>query len=141
MLRIQAYLRITKENRNCCFRKSCTPNYEIRGVNCKSKAYKKYSYYKGEISPEVDNIINRDFHAESPNTKWLTDITEFAIPAGKVYLSPIIDCFDGMVVSWNIGTTPNSVLVNDMLDKAISNLSPTEHPIVHTDRGCHYRWT
>ena len=40
----------------------------------------------------------RDFHAEQPNTKWLTDITEFAIPAGKVYLSPVIDCFDGMVV-------------------------------------------
>ncbi|MFQ8686967.1 MAG: hypothetical protein ACLT5F_01515 [Anaerotignaceae bacterium] len=44
-----------------------------------------------------------------------------------------------MVVSWNIVTTPNSVLVNVMLDKAISNLSPTGHPIVHTDRGCHYR--
>lgn len=110
------------------------------GLIVKVKRTKKYSSYKGEISPEVDNIINRDFHAENPNTKWLTDITEFAIPAGKVYLSPIIDCFDGMVVSWNIGTTPNSVLVNDMLDKAIRNLSPTEHPIVHTDRGCHYRW-
>ena len=63
------------------------------------KRIKKYSSYKGEITPEVDNIINRDFHAERPNTKWLTDITEFAIPAGKVYLSPIIDCFDGMVVN------------------------------------------
>ena len=51
------------------------------------KRIKKYSSYKGEITPEVDNIINRDFHAEQPNTKWLTDITEFAIPAGKVYLS------------------------------------------------------
>ncbi len=71
------------------------------------KRIKKYSSYKGEITPEVDNIINRDFHAERPNTKWLTDITEFAIPAGKVYLSPIIDCFDGMVVKWNIRTTPD----------------------------------
>ena len=52
-----------------------------------TKRMKKYSSYKGEITPEVDNIINRDFHAEQPNTKWLTDITEFAIPAGKVYLS------------------------------------------------------
>ena len=77
-----------------------------------TKRMKKYSSYKGEITPEVDNIINRDFHAEQPNTKWLTDITEFAIPAGKVYLSPVIDCFDGMVVKWNIGTTPDSILVN-----------------------------
>jgi TolA-binding protein len=65
------------------------------------KFMRKYSSYKGEISPEVDYLINRDFHAEKPNAKWLTDITEFAIQAGKIYLSPIIDCFDGMVVSWN----------------------------------------
>ena len=106
-----------------------------------TKRMKKYSSYKGEIAPEVDNIINRDFHAEQPNTKWLTDITEFAIPAGKVYLSPVIDCFDGMVVKWNIGTTPDSILVNKMLEDAIGTLLPSEHPLVHTDRGCHYRWT
>lgn len=105
-----------------------------------TKQTRKYSSYKGEITPEVDNIINRDFHAEQPNTKWLTDITEFAIPAGKVYLSPVIDCFDGMVVKWNIGTTPDSLLVNKMLEDAIGTLSPSEHPLVHTDRGCHYRW-
>ena len=72
--------------------------------------------------------------------KWLTDITEFAIPAGKVYLSPIIDCFDGMPVCWSIGTSPNAELTNGMLDKAISLLKVGEHPVVHTDRGCHYRW-
>ena len=44
-------------------------------------------------------LIKRDFHVDSPNSKWLTDITEFAIPAGKLYLSPVIDCFDGMVVT------------------------------------------
>ncbi|MGI6728208.1 MAG: IS3 family transposase [Anaerovoracaceae bacterium] len=101
---------------------------------------KKYSSYKGEISPEVANIINRDFHADEANSKWLTDITEFHIPAGKVYLSPIIDCFDGLPVSWTIGTSPNSELVNKMLDKAISNLGEGEKPIIHSDRGCHYRW-
>lgn len=105
-----------------------------------AKHTKKYSSYKGEITPETDNVINRDFHAERPNTKWLTDITEFSIPAGKVYLSPVIDCFDGMVVSWMIGRTPDSTLVNTMLEAAICTLSPSEHPIVHTDRGCHYRW-
>lgn len=60
---------------------------------------KKYSSYLGEISPVVENLIKRDFHAEEPNQKWLTDITEFHIPAGKIYLSPIIDCFDGLVSS------------------------------------------
>lgn len=88
----------------------------------------------------MDNIIARDFHAEKPNEKWLTDITEFHIPAGKVYLSPIIDCFDGLPVSWTIGTAPNAELVNTMLDEAISNLKGNEKTIIYSDRGAHYRW-
>lgn len=102
--------------------------------------HKKYSSYAGEISPEAANIVNRNFHAEAPNTKWLTDITEFSIPAGKIYLSPIIDCFDGLAVSWSIGTSPSADLTNEMLDEAISLLKENEHPIVHSDRGAHYRW-
>ena len=107
-------------------------------VKCVKK--KKYSSYQGEISPAVENRVQRDFHAEKPNEKWLTDITEFHIPAGKVYLSPIIDCYDGLPVSWTIGTSPNAELVNTMLDKAIATLGKDEHPIVHSDRGAHYRW-
>lgn len=101
---------------------------------------RRYSSYQGEISPAVDNLVARDFHADKPNTKWLTDLTEFHIPAGKVYLSPIIDCFDGMVISWTIGTSPDAELVNTMLDAAIETLQDGEHPILHTDRGSHYRW-
>lgn len=101
---------------------------------------KKYNSYMGEISPAVDNIVNRDFHAGNPNEKWLTDITEFHIPAGKVYLSPIIDCFDGLPVAWTIGTHPDAELVNTMLDNAISTLNANEKPLVHSDRGAHYRW-
>ena len=75
-----------------------------------------------------------------PYQKWLTDITEFALPTGKVYLSPILDCFDGTIVSWTVGTSPNANLANTMLEKAIATLSGDEHPLVHSDRGCHYRW-
>lgn len=99
-----------------------------------------YNSYIGEISPAVPNILQRDFHSANPNEKWITDITEFAIPAGKVYLSPIIDCFDGLPVSWSIGTSPNADLANSMLDSAISTLNRNEKPIVHSDRGAHYRW-
>jgi len=101
---------------------------------------RKYNSYQGEISPEVENVIARDFHSETPNTKWLTDITEFALPTGKVYLSPMLDCFDGLVVDWTIGTSPKAELVNNMLDTAISRLKKGEMPVIHTDRGCHYRW-
>jgi putative transposase len=84
---------------------------------------RRYGSYMGEISPAPENLLNRDFGAGAPNEKWLTDIKEFQIPAGKVYLSPMIDCFDGMVVSWSIGTRPNAELVNTMLDAAIDKLA------------------
>lgn len=64
---------------------------------------RRYGSYLGEISPAPENLINRDFQATTPNEKWLSDITEFQIPAGKVYLSPMIDCFDGLVVWWSGG--------------------------------------
>ncbi|MGF6979745.1 transposase InsO family protein/transposase-like protein [Paraburkholderia sp. JPY465] len=102
---------------------------------------RRYGSYLGEISPAPENIINRDFQAAAPNEKWLTDITEFQIPAGKVYLSPVIDCFDGLVVSWSIGTRPDAELVNTMLDAAIETVANSdERPVVHSDRGAHYRW-
>jgi len=110
------------------------------GLTVVSIRRRAYCSYKGEISPAVDNVVDRDFHADAPNTKWLTDITEFQLPAGKVYLSPMIDCFDGMVVSWTIGASPDAELVNTMLDTAIATLPEGEHPVVHSDRGSHYRW-
>jgi transposase InsO family protein len=78
--------------------------------------------------------------AEKPDGKWLTDITESVIPAGKVYLSTIVDCFDGILPYCTASTTSDAALVNDMLDSAVSQLGVTEHPIVHSGMGCHYRW-
>ncbi len=80
---------------------------------------RRYSSYCGEIGPAPDNLIARDFKAEQPNQKWLTDITEFLLPAGKVWLSPVVDCFDGTVVSWSLSTHPDAELVNTMLDNAV----------------------
>lgn len=101
---------------------------------------RRYSSYLGEVSPAPDNLLDRNFQADLPNQKWLTDITEFQIPAGKVYLSPMVDCFDGLVVSWTISTRPDADLVNTMLDEAIKTLPDTRRPLVHSDRGAHYRW-
>ena len=111
------------------------------GLVAATSKRRRYGSYMGEISPAPENLLNRDFSADAPNEKWLTDITEFQIPAGKVYLSPMIDCFDGMVVSWSIGTRPNAELVNTMLDAAIDKVAASgERPMVHSDRGGHYRW-
>ena len=100
----------------------------------------RFCSYCGEVSPEVPNLLKRNFRATEPNQKWLTDITEFAIPAGKIYLSPIIDCYDGMPVSWTIGTSPTAELANTMLKQAVAKLKSGNRPIIHSDRGAHYRW-
>ena len=104
------------------------------------KSAKRYGSYKGEPAKAPKNLVNRDFHAERPNMLWVTDPAGFSIPAGKAYLSPVIDCYDGLPVAWTIGTSPNAALANGMLADACSTLKDGEKPIIHSDRGCHYRW-
>ena len=110
------------------------------GLEVKIRKTKKYSSYKGEISPVVPNEVQRNFHSKKPDELLLSDISEFAIPTGKVYMSPTVDCFDGMLVTWRISEHPNADFVNGMLDDVIANMDAKSKPIIHTDRGCHYRW-
>lgn len=74
-----------------CRRRSSAGSWKKRGSSPSAPSKRKYSSYKGEIGEAPESIVKRDFHADGPNRLWLTDITEFPIPAGKVYLSPIID--------------------------------------------------
>lgn len=102
---------------------------------------RRYRSYQGEVGTAPQNLLNRDFQAGASNRKWLTDITEFHLPAGKVSLSSVIDCFDGLVVSWSVGTRPDADLVNTMLDVAIETITDSaDRPVVHSDRGAHF-WT
>lgn len=104
------------------------------------KKAKRYNSYKGEISDAPDNLVKRDFHADAPNKLWLSDITEFGVPPGKCYLSPVLDCFDGKLASWAVSASPDAELANACLESACAQLAPGEHPVIHTDRGCRYRW-
>ena len=104
------------------------------------KSAKRYSSYKGELIRAPENLVNRDFHADRPNMLRVTDLTEFSIPAGKAYLSPLIDCYDGLPVAWTIGTSPNAELADGMLSDACSTLGEGDRPVIHSDRGRHYRW-
>ena len=142
--RCYGYRRIQASLTNQCVKVSEKVVQRLMKQECLvavTRKRRRYGSYMGEISPAPDNLLSRDFSASAPNEKWLTDITEFQIPAGKVYLSPMIDCFDGMVVSWSIGTRPDAELVNTMLDAAIDTVSASgQRPVVHSDRGGHYRW-
>lgn len=100
---------------------------------------RRYSSYIGEITPAVKNLVQGDFHASKPNELWLTDISEFSAGGAKVYLSPMIDCFDGKIVAWNTSRHPDMDLVSSMLDKSIATLDCDCNLTIHTDRGGHYR--
>lgn len=103
----------------------------------------RWSSYGGEISEAPANLVGRNFRANAPDRLWLTDITEFRLPdqrQPKVYLSPVIDCFDGMPVSWSVGTRPTQDLVNSSLESACATRRAVARTIIHSGRGAHYRW-
>ncbi len=89
----------------------------------------------------AENVLNREFHADAPNEKWLTDVTEFKYYLGmekhKVYLSAILDLYDRRIVSYVIRDNNNNALVYDTFDKAIAE-NPDAHPLCHSDRGFQY---
>jgi putative transposase len=100
---------------------------------------RKYRSYKGAVGLAADNLLDRNFLALTPNSKWVTDVTEFAILGHKQYLSPIIDLFNGEVISYELAPSPVLALVTTMLDKALATLDETANPMIHSDQGWHYR--
>lgn len=100
-----------------------------------------WSSYEGEVSAAPPNLVARDFHSSAPDQLWLTDITEFRLPSGeKVYLSPVIDCFDGRPAAWSIDRRPSKALANSSLLKALAQRREGARTVIHSDRGGHYRW-
>ena len=87
------------------------------------------------------NYLNRDFHADAPNQKWLTDVTEFKYYIGveihKVYLSAILDLFVRRIVAYRIGDHNDNPLVMNTFDEAVA-AEPEAHPLFHSDRGFQY---
>lgn len=89
----------------------------------------------------AENVLNRQFHAERPNEKWLTDVTEFkwyeGVEVRKIYLSAILDLYDRRIVSFVISDRNDNPLVFKTFNKAVT-ANPDAHPIFHSDRGFQY---
>lgn len=100
---------------------------------------KKYRSYKGEIGKVAPNLLNRDFYAEKPNQKWTTDITEFSLCGEKTYLSPILDMYNGEIISYVISDRPVLKQVLDMVDDAFLKLPNEVNLIFHSDQGWQYQ--
>ena len=78
---------------------------------------KKYHSYKGEVGKIAPNLLERDFHAEKPNQKWVTDVTEFSLFGEKLYLSPVLDLCSEDLISYTISDRPTLGMVTSMLKK------------------------
>lgn len=100
---------------------------------------KKYRSYKGQIGAIVPNILDRNFKAERPNQKWATDVTEFSLFGIKNYLSPIIDLYNGEIISYNITNRPTLDLVLNMVDTAFKKIPKDTNLLLHSDQGWHYQ--
>lgn len=100
---------------------------------------KKYISYKGDTNEAAPNLFKQEFKAEKPFLKWATDVTEFKVRDKKLYLSPIIELFNGEIISYNLSESPNFKQVTDMLEDAFKTLKGHQKPTLHSDQGWQYR--
>ena len=137
------YRRITQELHNndiCVNHKTVQKLMKQLGLVCHVRERRKYNSYKGEIGEVAPNLLERHFKTNEPNRKWVTDVTEFKVNDQKLYLSPIIDLFNGEVVSYNLSRHPNFKQVTDMLEAAFQKLpDKVEDLILHSDQGWQYQ--
>lgn len=89
----------------------------------------------------AENLLDRQFHADRPNEKWLTDVTEFkwyeGVQVHKIYLSAILDLYDRRIVSYVISGRNDNAIVFDTFHAA-TKANPGAHPLFHSDRGFQY---
>ena len=109
------------------------------GLVCKIRRARRYRSWLGQTGTIAENVLDRQFSAQAPDTKWVTDVTEFRVGDRKVYLSPVIDLFDRSVTAYTHGPSPSLDLTNSSLRKAIATLPAGATPLVHSDQGFQYQ--
>ena len=135
------YRRITAQLHN----EGCDVNHKtvqklMTQMHLKAKRRKQhYHSYKGEIGKIAPNVLERDFAATKPNQKWTTDVTQVNIHDRKMYLSPILDMFNGEIISYSISSSPDLKMVTSMLNKAFRKYDNLDGLIFHSDQGWHYQ--
>jgi putative transposase len=108
------------------------------GLQCMVRM-KKYKSYNGAVGKTAPNILNRHFKAEKPNQKWVTDITEFKLFGQKLYLSPILDLFNGEIITYTLQSRPTFDIVESMLKQGLKHVNKDTELLIHSDQGWHYR--
>lgn len=136
------YRRITLELKNRGFNinhKTVLRLMNILGIKSIQRPKRRYNSYQGSIEKIANNLLKRDFKADKPNQKWVTDVTEFKVHDRKLYLSPIIDLFNGEIISYNLSKHPTFQQITDMLEKAFIKIKNNTNLILHSDQGWQYQ--
>jgi len=110
------------------------------GLKAKQKK-RHYHSYKGQIGKVEPNAINRNFSAERPNQKWATDVSQICIKDEKLYISLILDMYNGEIITYTLSRSPNLRMVTDMLKKAFKKYKNFDGLLLHSDQGWHYQHT
>ena len=105
----------------------------ILGIKIIQRTKRRYNSYQGNIGKIANNLLKRDFKADKPNQKWVTDVTEFKVHDGKLYLSPIIDLFNGEIIIYNLSKHSTFQQITDMLEKAFIKIKNNTNLILHLD--------
>jgi transposase InsO family protein len=100
---------------------------------------KKYRSYRGEVGRIAPHLLQRDFHADLPNQKWVTDLTEFSLFGEKLYLSPILDLYNAEIISYTLSSRPALDPVLTMLRTALTLIPENLNLILHSDQGWQYQ--
>ncbi|KAA6319427.1 hypothetical protein EZS27_030678, partial [termite gut metagenome] len=135
------YRRITAEMKNLGYKINHKTVQKLMGaleLRCKVRKV-HYRSYKGEVGKIAPNVLERNFKAELPNQKWATDVTQINIKNEKIYLSPILDMFNGEIIAYSISKSPNMQMITQMLDKAFDKVKDTKGLIFHSDQGWQYQ--
>lgn len=136
----QMTITINRVHKVCYNKKRIRRLMQILGLKSVCRI-KKRSYIPSTPETEAENVLNREFYADAPNEKWLTDVTEFKYYIGpeirKLYLSAILDLYDKRIVAYKLSDSNNNQLVFDNFDEAVA-LNPDAHPLFHSDRGFQY---
>ena len=135
------YRRIHLELRNRGFiinHKKVQRLMTVMALAARVRRKRKYSSYKGEVGKKADNLIQRQFEGSKPYEKCYTDVTEFALTEGKLYLSPVLDGYNGEIIDFTLSRSPDLKQVQTMLEKAFSAES-YRGCILHSDQGWQYQ--
>lgn len=108
------------------------------GMNSQVKP-KKYKSYKGEVGRTAPNLLNRKFKAKRARQKLVTDVTEFKVAGRKLFLSPVMDLFNGEILAWEISLRPVYEMVDKMLMKVLAIVKPSDKAMLHSDQGWQYQ--